>query len=146
VFALDWHPSGKYVASGSRDKTIKVWDIRNEQRKASFTIQTFEAVNRIQWRPGEPNQLASSALVIDSRVHVWDLKRPYIPLYSFDTHEDTPTGIIWQDTDNFFSCSKDQFVIKNNVSDGNLHPFLSPPARLPSFFFLCLFLSSLPTC
>lgn len=36
VFSIAWSPDGKYIASGSKDRSIKIWDVDNEVEKASF--------------------------------------------------------------------------------------------------------------
>lgn len=34
VYALSWNISGKYLASGSFDKGIRVWDVKSERDDA----------------------------------------------------------------------------------------------------------------
>ena len=89
---VDWHPSGRLVASGGRDKTIKVWDLSSDNRRPIYTIRTMASVSRIQWRPGFESEIASCALLTDSRVHIWDIRRPHLAKYTFDVHDTTPTG------------------------------------------------------
>lgn len=36
----------------------------------------------------------SCSFVVDFDIHVWDVRRPYIPYASFSEHKDVPTGII----------------------------------------------------
>ena len=36
VFSISWSPDGKSIASGSKDKSIKIWDVDNEAEKLSF--------------------------------------------------------------------------------------------------------------
>ncbi|KAG1474356.1 hypothetical protein G6F56_000406 [Rhizopus delemar] len=112
---VDWHPSGKLVASGGRDRTIKVWDMSSDSRRPLYTIRTVASVSRIQWRPGYDDEIASCALLTDSRIHVWDIRRPHIAKYVFDEHDTTPTGFLWSNPDDLFSVSKDKWLIKQNI-------------------------------
>lgn len=65
------------------------------------------SVGRIKWRPQKTYHIASCALVIDSSIHVWDIRRPYIPHASFNDHKDITTGIAWKGSpDVLLSTSK----------------------------------------
>ncbi|KAI8887732.1 WD40 repeat-like protein [Backusella circina FSU 941] len=112
---VDWHPGGKWVASGGRDKTIKVWDMTADSRRPLYTIRTMASVSRIQWRPGYEDEIASCALLTDSRIHVWDVRRPHIAKYVFDEHDTTPTGFMWSSPSELLSVSKDKWFIKQDV-------------------------------
>lgn len=89
---VDWHPTGRTLASGGRDKTIKVWDMSADNRRPLYTIRTMVSVVRVQWRPGYDDEVTSCSLMNDQRIHVWDIRRPSIPIYTFDEHETPPTG------------------------------------------------------
>ncbi|XP_054288294.1 GATOR complex protein WDR24-like [Macrosteles quadrilineatus] len=95
VFACDWHPEHPWLATASRDKTIKVWDMTNKPT-LEHTINTIASVGRVKWRPQRKYHLASVALVVDSSVNVWDVRRPYIPFAAFNEHNDIATGIAWR--------------------------------------------------
>ncbi|KAI7907105.1 WD40-repeat-containing domain protein [Cokeromyces recurvatus] len=119
---VDWHPNGKFVASGGRDKTIKVWDMTSDNRRPLYTIRTMASVSRIQWRPGFENEIASCALLTDSRIHIWDIRRPHIAKYTFDEHDTTPTGFLWLNSIELLSVSKDKWFIRQNIK-GAQRPF-----------------------
>ncbi|KAI9249009.1 WD40-repeat-containing domain protein [Sporodiniella umbellata] len=112
---VDWHPSGKLVASGGRDRTIKVWDMSSDSRRPLYTIRTVASVSRIQWRPGYDDEIASCALLTDSRIHVWDIRRPHVAKYVFDEHDTTPTGFLWTNAEELISVSKDKWFIKQGI-------------------------------
>ncbi|OBZ85920.1 WD repeat-containing protein 24 [Choanephora cucurbitarum] len=118
---VDWHPSGRLVASGGRDKTIKVWDLSSDNRRPIYTIRTMASVSRIQWRPGFESEIASCALLTDSRVHIWDIRRPHLAKYTFDVHDTTPTGFLWLNSDELLSVSKDKWFIRQNIK-GSYRP------------------------
>ncbi|KAI8377284.1 WD40-repeat-containing domain protein [Blakeslea trispora] len=118
---VDWHPSGRLVASGGRDKTIKVWDLSSDNRRPIYTIRTMASVSRIQWRPGFESEIASCALSTDSRVHIWDIRRPHLAKYTFDVHDTAPTGFLWLNPDELLSVSKDKWFIRQNIK-GSYRP------------------------
>ena len=107
VFSVDWHPTeSKWLATGGRDKTIKIWDLEN-RNSLQYCIQTIASVGRVRWRPSKKFQVASSSLVVDFSVSVWDIRRPYIPYATFTEHKDITKGFVWIDAGTLLSAGKD---------------------------------------
>ncbi|KAK9453495.1 WD40-repeat-containing domain protein [Dipodascopsis uninucleata] len=132
AFTLDCHPSRDVVATGGRDRTIRVWDLSAMQEPTSaskeqlqaqssplYTIPTPGAVSNVLWRPGSTSRslddsyLACSFLSVgDYRIQVWNLRRRFIPAFVISHHTSPVTGIVWPSgTGPFGSDSQD------NVSD-----------------------------
>lgn len=143
VFSIDWHPvERRWLATAGRDKTIKVWDMgitandftSSIASNASFTsgvttgssssssrpqmeycIQTIAPVARVRWRPGYRNQIASSSLVVDFSVSVWDIRRPFLPCASFVEHKDITRGFVWLASNSLLSAGKDNTLCYHSV-------------------------------
>lgn len=126
VFACDWHPENTWLATASRDKTIKVviqiytqinclvfnfknyvdwlfqvWDLTNKPT-LEFTIHTIASIGCVKWRPQYKYHIASCALVIDCSINIWDVRRPYIPFAAFNEHRDIASGVAWRGDANVF--------------------------------------------
>ncbi|KAI8647401.1 WD40-repeat-containing domain protein [Parasitella parasitica] len=114
-FTLDWHPNGNFIATGGRDTTIKVWDLTSDEKKPTYTIKTMSAVSRIQWRPDYPNEIASCALLTDNKIHIWDVRRPSIPKYTFEQHSSAPSGLAWHNPHELLSVAKDKWFIRQHI-------------------------------
>ena len=54
------------LASGGRDRLIKVWDTNEEQLLK--VVETADAVGRLAWRPLRQFQIASCAASKDSHI------------------------------------------------------------------------------
>lgn len=119
IYACDWHPTQQWLATGSRDKQIKVWNM--EQRSTlEHTIHTIAVVGRVKWRPDRMYHIASCALVVDYSIYIWDIRRPYIPYASFNEHSNVTTGIGWKgDPHVLLSTSKDSTIIKHAFKDAH---------------------------
>ncbi|XP_041979515.1 GATOR complex protein WDR24 [Aricia agestis] len=122
VFACDWHPHSPWLATASRDKTIKVWDIQ-ARPSLEHTIYTIASVGHVKWRPARTHQLASCALVLDCSVHVWDVRRPHVPLATFAEHRDVTTAIAWQGPAAFLATSRDCGLYRHRFHEA-AHPVL----------------------
>ncbi|CAB3365150.1 Hypothetical predicted protein [Cloeon dipterum] len=116
IFACDWHPETSWLATASRDKTIKVWDLATINKPVcEHIIPTIASVGHIKWRPQRKYHIASSALVVDCSVNIWDVRRPYIAFASFNEHQDVATGVAWRgDPHVILSTSKD-FTLYQHV-------------------------------
>ncbi|XP_018344134.1 PREDICTED: WD repeat-containing protein 24 isoform X2 [Trachymyrmex septentrionalis] len=121
IFACDWHPEATWLATASRDKTIKVWDLLGKP-SCDYTIHTIASVGRIKWRPQKKYHIASCALVVDCSINVWDIRRPYIPFASFNEHKDVPTGVAWRgNPQSFLSTSRD-CTLYHHIFDDAVRP------------------------
>ena len=116
VLGIDWHPSGTTLASCSRDRAIKIWDVSTG--KAKHTIQTIASVGRVAWRgSGWNDQLASTAALLDFKLHLWNVQRPFIPVASCAGHRDVATGFVWiNDSESIITCGKDGKLILHHLS------------------------------
>lgn len=101
--AIAWCPTREWVlATGSRDRTVKVWDFSNANTseedlssastsvstanippKPIYVLHTPAAVGRVAWRPYSQGmkslQLATSSPDMGD-ISVWDVNMPNIPL------------------------------------------------------------------
>lgn len=120
IYCCDWHPVQNWLATGSRDKQIKVWNMENKA-SLEYTIPTIAVVGRVKWRPEKMHHIASCALLFDYSVHVWDIRRPYMPYASFNEHTNITTGIAWKGNNPqiLLSTSKDSTIFKHAFKDAS---------------------------
>src|SRR5581483_3646368 len=68
VYALDFHPGGKLLASGSADRAVKVWDVATGKRLYTLSDPT-DWVYAVAWSPDGKHLAAGGA---DKSVRVWE--------------------------------------------------------------------------
>ncbi|KAF9949312.1 WD repeat-containing protein 24 [Mortierella alpina] len=128
VTSLDYHPNGRFLASGGRDRTIKVWDMDDEKRREIHTIPTIQYTSKVQWRPHKPYHLAAS-FKDESIVQVFDVRRPYVPLHVIAQHDKDATSILWRDTDVLWTVSKDKTFTSTHIKGQALSSDLLPSGK-----------------
>jgi len=121
--AVAWNPSVEWlVATGSRDKTIKVWDLTGVEEGAEgagtgtgciqavsrpiHVLHTASTVGRIAWRPSvsttsgrhRHTQLAAISTAERGDISVWDIGMPNMPACLLRGHSDGCMGLAWLDT------------------------------------------------
>ncbi|EOR00561.1 hypothetical protein E3P92_03181 [Wallemia ichthyophaga] len=92
LLSLDWN---KYIqgtlATGSVDKSIKVWDIRQAKCLNNLHGHDF-AIRRVQFSPHVPNLIASASYDMSARV--WDTSVNAC-IHIHDAHTEFVTGVAW---------------------------------------------------
>ncbi len=94
ALTVAYHPdNSRYLASGGRDKFLKLWDWSSSSAtKPLASLTAMASLSRVQWRPGQnTHQIASTSLLTDTAIHVWDFHRPHIPFYSLEEHDNVVT-------------------------------------------------------
>jgi WD40 repeat protein len=69
VNSVAYSPDGKMLASGSRDQTIKLWDVARAKEQATLKGHT-EMVNSVAYSP-DGKMLASGSR--DQTIKLWDV-------------------------------------------------------------------------
>lgn len=95
VLAADWCKYNDCIlATGSVDKSIKVWDVRMPQRELTSLLGHTYAVRRVAFSPHSPTLLASCAY--DMTVRIWDYAAPEdAQLKVWDHHAEFAVGLDW---------------------------------------------------
>ena len=67
---------------------FKVWNAQdnNSRQEPLFKVQSFGTVAKLSWRPTCRYHVACSTLSVDPRIHLWDVRRAYLPQASFCHH------------------------------------------------------------
>jgi serine/threonine-protein kinase len=71
VTSVSWSPDGTLLASGSRDKTAKVWQISSGQNTATYRGHAA-AVQSVAWRPVNSRVQLLASGGDDETLQIWD--------------------------------------------------------------------------
>jgi WD40 repeat protein len=127
--SIDWHPDGKHLLSAGVDRTVKVWDfsVTGRRQKATFVLHTPFPVHRARWRPPywsdenhekgayQCTQLATSYDREHSDIHVWDLRRPFLPFREIDKLASAPSDMLWHSRDTLWTVGKEGVFHQSDV-------------------------------
>lgn len=104
------------VATGSADKTIAIWDVRNLTNKLHVLEGHHDSVTTLEWHPFQDSILASSSY--DRRILIWDLNRigeeqgpedsedgPPELLFMHGGHTNRISDFSWNKNDPWVVCS-----------------------------------------
>ncbi|CAL2036344.1 unnamed protein product [Caenorhabditis brenneri] len=121
TLAMNPHKRTMIATGGGRDKMVKIWDWNGPDLNRIAVVETTAPLGRVVWRPDKPFHLATCASVNETTVHVWDVRRPYLPYVTYDEHRDSVTDACWpsNDSDVFLTCGKDGVVVLHNIDSGH---------------------------
>ena len=86
IYSLDYAGNGRYIASGSGDKTVRLWDVL--EGKLFYRLAIEDGVTTVAMSP-DGHYVAAGSL--DKMVRVWDTTRGVLVerLESPDGHKDS---------------------------------------------------------
>lgn len=74
VCGLKWDKSGQFLASGSQDNTVLVWDWRTLKPLIVFS-EHKAAVKAIDWCPWESGLIATGSGKSDGSIRTWSIDK-----------------------------------------------------------------------
>jgi ribosome assembly protein 4 len=88
---IAFSPDGRFLASASFDKKVKLWDGKTGRFLATCTGHAA-SVYQVSWSPDSIYLVSASK---DSTVKLWKAKDPEKPMYTLPGHEDEVYALDW---------------------------------------------------
>ena len=125
VKSVAWSPDSTYIASGSKDNTVRIWNATSEIDFLTMPytnvpyIKHTAPVRSVAWSP-DGQYIASGSE--DKTVRVWNattgIDNPYSP---FTDHTGTVFSVAWSPDGKFIASGSEDHTVKVwNASTGNI--------------------------
>jgi len=145
-YSIDWHPDGRHVTSGGFDKYIRVWDFQNDNKrqKPVFQLRAPSGIRNVRWRPPsrasettktghwQSTQIAVSYTHDDPRIHIWDLRRPWLPFRELDRYSSAANDLLWATKDKLWTVGDEGVFTQWDLKHGT--PFYNEISPCASTF------------
>lgn len=111
VSVLAWGPNGHFIASGSHDNMIKVWDIKKLNKKPILNlVEHKDSIHKISWDQKGKHILSLSR---DNIMKVWDFKSNKTkPILTFKITDEKIYSFSWSPRANYFAYGLSNGTIK----------------------------------
>ncbi|EGF78122.1 hypothetical protein BATDEDRAFT_90779 [Batrachochytrium dendrobatidis JAM81] len=84
VNSVKWNCDGRRVASGSADKTARIWTMERSTLRESTELRGHQgSVSKAVWDPDHPDKLATAS--VDCSVRLWDVRAHRSPSHTIQT-------------------------------------------------------------
>ncbi|KAI9894500.1 MAG: hypothetical protein M1814_003258 [Vezdaea aestivalis] len=112
VIAVSWSPDGTVVATGSRDKTVRLWDPATGEAKGGPMTGHGEWITSFAWEPYHLCESGNARLASaskDATVRIWNtvLRRVEIVLCG---HAKSVVCVKWGGTGSLYTSSQDHTI------------------------------------
>ncbi|KAE8442899.1 Coronin-like protein crn1 [Mollisiaceae sp. DMI_Dod_QoI] len=118
VQSLSWSANGSMLVTTSRDKKLRIWDVRQERPAHEVSGHTGAKNSRVVWM-GEHNRVATTGFskMSDRQMALWDVGNPAEPVGGF-TVLDSISGVCMPFWDDGTQC-----LYLAGKGDGNIRYF-----------------------
>jgi WD40 repeat protein len=121
VSSIAFSPDGKYVISGSDDKTICVWDAKEGNIVSGPFKGHISQVSSVACSP-DGKHIVSGAW--DNTIHIWDAEKGNTVSRPFVGQTDSVMSVAFSPHGKYvISGSEDKTIHVWNVKEGNMVPF-----------------------
>ncbi|HEX6554862.1 MAG TPA: WD40 repeat domain-containing protein [Ktedonobacteraceae bacterium] len=109
ITSVGWSPNGKYIASGSLDKTVQVWAANPSNHFQPVIYRGHTAgVQTLAWSP-DSNRIVSGS--IDKTVQVWDaLTGGHVATYT--GHTGTVNTVAWSPDGKYIATGSEDSTVR----------------------------------
>ena len=91
--SIDFNPYDEYLfVTGSVDKTVGFWDLRNTSKSLHIFEGHTDDVIKVEWEPNNSTVFASSSS--DRRIRVWDISKIGMEQKSEDAQDGPPELLV----------------------------------------------------
>ncbi|KAK0393279.1 hypothetical protein QR680_000129 [Steinernema hermaphroditum] len=115
--------SNNVIATAGKDKFLRVWTVSSDETlHLKYWVETMSSVSKIMWDPYHEYHLLSCSSTSEGSIHIWDIRRAFLPYASFDAHNGACTDIAWlrSAADVFVSCGRDGRLLRHRAHDGEV--------------------------
>ena len=93
IQSMSWSANGSLLVTTSRDKKLRIWDVRQEKPAVEVQSHTGAKSSRAVWL-GEHDRIATTGFsrMSDRQIALWDIKAPQEPLGGFQSL-DSSSGV-----------------------------------------------------
>jgi WD40 repeat protein len=74
ISSITWSPDGRFLATGSWDQSVIIWNVSTGKRAAKLTEGLDEVINSVAWSP-DGKFLAATAGSFSNRTLIWEIIR-----------------------------------------------------------------------